>query len=257
MLRTIRRILHINRAAIAMALCLMLVSGCMKKSTYHEKTTYPVFEPTEKYETNITEVEETEAFYTEEADAFYKEDIPKEIRNKMWNVTISESSVMSFSDLSYLTVTYMGYDDEKHEGHLIVDKNLADEVLSIFKELYEIGFPIEKMNLPDEYGGSDELSMEDNNTSAFNDRPVAGTNTLSNHALGRAIDINPLINPYVKYSTDTVLPKSGREHLDRTLNEKGSITKDSECVEIFEKYGWTWGGNWKTLKDYQHFEKKS
>lgn len=249
MLRIIRQIRRISK--LAEVICIILLIGACSNLDAEDiyYTPIPTVEPTEH--TEISTYIPTE----NRTDIFTKEEIPEDVRDQMWNVTINENSAVGFSDLSYLTVTYMGYDDKSHEGHLIVDKTLADEVLNIFKELYNINFPIEKMNLPCEYGGVDELSMEDNNTSAFNNRPIEGTNTVSNHALGRAIDINPLINPYIKYSTDTVLPTIGRVYLDRTSDNKGIITKDSECVKIFEKYGWTWGGNWNSLKDYQHFEK--
>ena len=185
---------------------------------------------------------------------FEKSDIPNEVKDKMYGVTISDSSRVGFDGLSYLTLSYIGYDGENHTGNMIVDKNLADEVVCIFKELYEAKFPIEKIRLACEYGGVDELSMEDNNTSAFNDRPVTGGSGLSYHQLGRAIDINPLVNPYIKGSV--VLPASAQWYTDRTSEAVGIITSDSDCVKIFKKYGWTWGGDWRSLKDYQHFEKR-
>ncbi len=204
----------------------------------------------------VSVVYEDDVAYMEIAAVFVKNDIPESIRKKMQGVTISDKSRMKFEELSYLTVTYMGYDHVPHIGNIIVDKKLADEVLSIFKELYEIEFPIERMELPCNYNGDDELSMQANNTSSFNDRPVTGGMGLSYHQLGRAIDINPLVNPYVKTSANIVLPATAGKYTDRTLDEPGMIKKNSECVEIFKKYGWTWGGDWKSLKDYQHFEKR-
>lgn len=182
--------------------------------------------------------------------------VPDEVRKKMQGVTISENSPVGFDDLSYLTLSYTGYDGKTHAGNMIVSAELADEVISIFKELYNIGFPIEKMRLPCEYDGVDENSMRDNNTSAFNDRPIEGTGGLSYHQLGRAIDINPLVNPYIRFSDGVVLPETAYKYLDRTLGKEGMIAEDSPCVEIFKKYGWDWGGDWKSVKDYQHFEKK-
>ncbi len=185
---------------------------------------------------------------------FEKSEIPEEIREKMMNVTINENSRMNFDTLSYLSLTCIGYDEKEYVGHMIVDAQLADEVICIFKELYEARFPVEKMKPVCEYAGSDDLSMQDNNTSSFNDRPATGGSGLSYHQLGRAIDINPLVNPYVKKSK--VLPASSTAYTDRTLGAKGMITQDGKCVEIFKKYGWSWGGDWKSLKDYQHFEKR-
>ena len=187
---------------------------------------------------------------------FEKEDIPQEIQEEMMGVTISENSVMKFDDLAYLTLTYVGYDGKDHIGNMIVDKKLAGEVISIFKELYEVKFPIEIIEPAYKYNGDDELSMESNNTSAFNDRPVTGGTGLSYHQLGRAIDINPYVNPYVKTSAGIVLPASAQAYTERDIEEKGMIKADGDCVRIFKKYGWTWGGDWSSLKDYQHFEKR-
>ena len=190
----------------------------------------------------------------ENAPVFTKSEIPEKIRQSMQGVTISENSKVTFENLAYLTITHIGYDGKPHTGNMVVNKKLADEVLVIFEELYRIKFPIERMELVYNYGGSDELSMRANNTSSFNDRPVSGGTGLSYHQLGQAIDINPLVNPYVKKSV--VLPETAREYTDRTLDAQGMINLDSECVKIFKKYGWDWGGDWKSLKDYQHFEKR-
>ena len=235
----------------------VLLSGCFYENVNLRKETS--FE--ESVENKTTE----EAYYNEEippiaeesfSPVFEKNDIPEDVQEKMYGVTISDSSRMGFDDLSYLTLTHIGYDGKSHTGNMIVDKKLADEVISIFKELYEAEFPIEKISLACEYSGVDELSMEDNNTSAFNDRPVTGGTGLSYHQLGRAIDINPLVNPYIKFSSGVVLPENSDAYLDREVNAMGMITADGECVRIFKKYGWTWGGDWKSLKDYQHFEKR-
>lgn len=202
-----------------------------------------------------TPPEVKEAVAVEEPPQFTSEEIPENIRQKMQGVTISENSVVTFDDLAYLTISYVDYDGNTQKGNMIVDKEIADEVISIFKELYDIKFPIEKMRLPCEYDGIDEKSMQDNNTSAFNDRPIEGSGGLSYHQLGRAIDLNPLVNPYIRFSDGLVLPTTATEYLDRTTEVQGMINADSPCVEIFKKYGWVWGGDWNSLKDYQHFEK--
>ena len=232
MLKTIFQILII--------ISLFLLSGCSEN-------------PVPEYEK--TEIESAET-YKEAEPVFSKSEIPEEIREKMYGKTISDKSHVSYDDLSYLTLSYYGYDDEIHTGNMIVAKELADEVICIFKELLNEKFPIQKMVLPCEFDGIDEYSMQANNTSAFNDRPIEGTGGLSYHQLGRAIDINPLINPYIRFSDNTVLPTTAEPYLDRTLDVKGMINEGSKCVEIFEKYGWNWGGYWNSLKDYQHFEKK-
>ena len=226
-------------------LLVISLSGCYYKKSSSDKN---IAEEKIYYNEEITASEESFS------PVFEKSDIPGDVKDKMYGVTISDSSRTGFDGLSYLTLTYIGYDGESHIGNMIVDKNLADEVILIFKELYEVKFPIEKIRLACEYGGVDELSMEDNNTSAFNDRPVTGGSGLSYHQLGRAIDINPLVNPYIKGSV--VLPASAKGYTDRENDTAGIITSDGDCVRIFKKYGWTWGGDWRSLKDYQHFEKR-
>jgi len=125
----------------------------------------------------------------------------------MLGKTIHADSIMKIENLSYITLTFYGYDDKLHIGHIIMDKLLADEVIEIFKILLNAKFPIEKIVLPDAYGGNDELSMRDNNTSGFNDRPILNSGgALSYHQLGRAIDINPLYNPYINLRTGFIKP---------------------------------------------------
>lgn len=164
-----------------------------------------------------------------------------------------DPTVISYDELRYLTVLHHGYDGFVHVGELIVNACVADEVLQIFKELYLMGYPIEKMRVMSCYGGSDELSMEDNNSSAFNFRYMTDGGKLSYHAYGLAIDLNPKVNPYVK--EQLVLPVNGKEYINRDQCVLGMIKKDDAVYQLFKRYGWTWGGDWTGLKDYQHFEK--
>ena len=126
-------------------------------------------------------------------------------------------------------------------------------LIEIFEVLYNAKFPIEKMVLIDDYDGDDNLSMADDNTSAFNYRNVPGTSTLSNHSYGVAIDINPLVNPYVR--ENDVMPPEGQDFLDREDVRPGMIIQGDVVYDSFISRGWTWGGDWETVKDYQHFEK--
>lgn len=164
-----------------------------------------------------------------------------------------DSNLINYDDLRYLQVLHVGFDGVIHIGELIVNKLIAEEVLTIFREIYDIGFPIEKMKVISHYDNSDELSMEDNNTSAFNFRQITNGDTLSRHAMGLAIDINPSINPYIK--SNIILPTNAIPYIDRNQDALGLIKKEDSIYEIFKKYGWTWGGDWTSLKDYQHFEK--
>lgn len=181
--------------------------------------------------------------------------VPKKIAQKMKKYSWREGCPVSLDDLSYLKLAHWGLDGKVHIGELIVHRNVALEIFSIFEKIFQEKFPIERMELVDEYKGSDDLSMAANNTSAFNCRSVTGKpGVFSKHSFGRAIDINTRINPYVK--GDLVEPKSGRAFLDRSAPKPGMIFENGAVVKSFTEHGWEWGGNWTSLKDYQHFEKK-
>jgi hypothetical protein len=167
-----------------------------------------------------------------------------------------EGCPVPLTDLSYLEVSYWGFDGKVHLGELVVHQRVAVQLLEIFRELFAARFPIERMRLVDHYQGSDDKSMADNNTSAFNCRPVAGrTDVYSNHSFGLAIDINPLTNPYVT-KKGKVSPPEGAKFKDRSIKAPGLIVADDACHKAFVSRGWTWGGAWKSSKDYQHFEVK-
>ena len=153
------------------------------------------------------------------------------------------------ANLTLITVYYYGFDDKLHQGQLVVHNEVTRDVKEIFEIIQQIHFPIEKVVPICEYKWSDEESMKDNNTSSFNYRFISGSKILSKHASGLAIDINPKQNPYIKNGTTS--PAGSVYELDA----KGTITADSRIVEEFKKRGWTWGGDWKSLKDYQHFQK--
>ncbi len=128
----------------------------------------------------------------------------------------------------------------------------ADALLGVFAQLRAIGFPIERMEPVDAFGGSDDASMAVNNTSAFNCRPVTGGTGWSRHAFGSAIDINPRQNPYVT-SDGQVLPPEGAAHVERSPAQ-GRIIRGEGVVEAFAAIGWRWGGDWSDPVDYQHFD---
>ena len=157
------------------------------------------------------------------------------------------------TELTLLKLSFINMKGETKIGELVVDKNLSEEVVDIFEEIYNCKFPIEKMITIDYYNCNDDKSMEDNNTSAFNYRMVSGSRKLSDHSYGRAIDINPLLNPYIRKRD--IQPKNGKKYVDRTQNEKGMILQEDCVVKAFKSRGWQWGGDWKYSKDYQHFYK--
>ncbi|SOJ53978.1 hypothetical protein MSIMFB_01477 [Mycobacterium simulans] len=157
--------------------------------------------------------------------------------------------------LRRVDVDHIGFDGQTHRGELIVHEDLAPEVIAIFEQLYRLGYPVEKIRTVDHYpDADDELSMEDNNTSAFNCRVVPGTNEWSPHAAGRAIDLNPLINPCL-YASGYFEPHNAAAYLDRSRTDPGLLHSGDPAVNIFTDRGWRWGGSWTTPIDYQHFER--
>ncbi|HSW69141.1 MAG TPA: M15 family metallopeptidase [Gammaproteobacteria bacterium] len=187
--------------------------------------------------------------------------IPSEISKNMIGHTWHAGCPLPLDRMSYLTVTYWGFDHKPHDGHLIVLDLFAGEVLQIFHDLYQIKFPIEKMVLPDKYASQkndwssiDWKSSEDNNTSAFLCREDDQTQgQFSPHSWGIALDINPVYNPS-RVAGNKVEPASGKKYFNRSLNHEGMI--DEKVVAIFAKHGWKWGGYWaKDKTDYQHFQK--
>jgi len=153
--------------------------------------------------------------------------------------------------LRAVDMTHWGFDGRAHIGRLIVAASLAEDVIQIMEEIFDARFPIERMEPVDGYGGDDDLSMAANNTSAFNCRTTTGGSSWSEHSYGRAIDINPLLNPYVR--GETVLPPEGAAYADRSLDEPGMIHSGEAVVDAFAAHGWVWGGTWSSPKDYQHF----
>ncbi len=158
---------------------------------------------------------------------------------------------ISLDELRHISVLYIDFEGETRSGELIVNTLIADCIAEIFRRLYEEEYPIHSIKLVDEYGGDDELSMSDNNTSCFNYRSVPGGDKLSLHSLGLAVDINPLYNPYV--TANRVLPEEGAQYADRSADFPGKIDKDDLCYKLFTEFGFSWGGDWKNTKDYQHF----
>ena len=186
--------------------------------------------------------------------------IIQRIEGKSW----PSDAGISTEDLRYLKVLHYNYNHEIQVGELIVNAKIAEDCKNIFQELFLQEYEIQSMYLIDNYWtgdsvSSDTVSIEQNNTSAFNYRVVPGTKKLSNHAAGFAVDINPLQNPYVKYNNDGEFAKYYKDmeqYTDRTSGKAHMITHEDVCYQTFKKYGFTWGGDWNSSKDYQHFEKR-
>lgn len=187
---------------------------------------------------------------------FAVSEIPDSIFSKMQGKSYKADCTVPRSELRLVNCLIKDKNGATHHGQLIVNKLIAARVVSILKQLYHAGYPIERMQLIDKYNANDELSMRANNSSAFNFRRVSHTNKLSNHSRGLAIDINPLYNPYRKQVRGKLVvePATGRPYLDRNRKFAYKITRGDLCWRLFTQAGFSWGGDWKSVKDYQHFE---
>ena len=182
--------------------------------------------------------------------------VPEDYRAQMIGVSWQPGCPVPIDDLRIIEMNHWGFDGTVHEGgRLMVHEDVADEVVAAFGEVFDARFPIRRMELIEQYGGSDDASMAADNTSAFNCRPITGSpGRFSIHSYGKAIDINTVENPYVRGTT--VLPPAGVEYLDREDVRPGMIVKNDAVVKAFKNRGFDWGGSWHSLKDYQHFEAK-
>lgn len=158
---------------------------------------------------------------------------------------------IKYADLRYIKLLHYDFSGKVKEGELIVHARVAADIMAIFIKLYEAKYPLASVRLVDDFNADDRLSMTANNTSAFNYRVVSGTTSLSRHAYGAAIDLNPVFNPYV-YKGE-VSPANGAPYADRTKEFAGKIDHDDLCYKLFKARGWSWGGDWRYEKDYQHF----
>lgn len=175
--------------------------------------------------------------------------------------TFKENCIVPREDLRYIQALHKDKDGNVHFGEMVVHRLIADDVLEIFEKLYDAGYPIERMVLPDNYMADDEIMMRDNNSSSFNFRFISHTTTVSKHGLGMAVDINTLYNPYHKVvtkedgsQTEVIEPATGKPYLDRTKSFDYKIEKGDLCYMLFTEKGFEWGGDWTDRKDYQHFE---
>ena len=189
---------------------------------------------------------------------FVAEKIDERTFKRMEGRSFKSGCTTPRSDLRYLKVLHRTKDGRIQLGEMVCHKDISADLLDIFKRLYEARYPIERMVLIDNYNADDEASMAANNTSCFNFRRIGGSSKPSKHGLGKAVDINPLYNPYVKKKADgsiVVNPKSGKPYVNRSKAFDYKIVRGDLCHTLFIKHGFRWGGGWRSLKDYQHFEK--
>lgn len=180
------------------------------------------------------------------------ESLPPAVQASMRGVSWRPGCPVPLSHLRLLTLRHWGFDGRVHQGRLVVHEAVSAPLLSVFRRLYEARFPIRRMRPIEAYGGSDFRSIEADNTSAFNCRRAAGSRRWSDHAYGRAIDVNPIENPYVAHGR--VFHAASRPYLDRTRLRPGMAVEGGVLVEAFRAIGFGWGGAWSgPVKDYQHF----
>ena len=192
------------------------------------------------------------------AEGFRIDTISDAVFSRMQGKSYPKGCTIARSDLRYLSVLHYDGQGQVIQGELVCNKQIASDLIKIFKELFKQKYPIERIQLIDDFSADDEQSMQANNTSCFCFRAVAGSTKLSAHARGMAIDINPLHNPCVrrlKDGTVSVQPKTGRKYANRSRRHAYTLTKDDLCYRLFKSHGFTWGGEWRSLKDYQHFER--
>ena len=166
---------------------------------------------------------------------------------------------MPLKDLRYLRMKHINFSGEDQMGEMVVHKEVSVEVTKIFEALYDAGYSINKMRLVSDYKGSDWQSIEADNTSAFNCRKATGSKKFSKHSYGKAIDINPIENPYVfrsgKSSHKASKPYLKRKRTNQSMSQRAMLLSHDKATKIFKKHGWKWGGDWSGVKDYQHFSK--
>lgn len=154
-------------------------------------------------------------------------------------------------DLAWVRLTFWGFDNRRHTGELLVNVDAAEDLVTVFRALYDARFPIEEMRITTKAEQTAAPTGDGNNTGSFDCRPVRGETVFSQHAYGRAVDVNPFQNPYVK--GDLLLPELAGSYTDRSEVRPGMIRPSGPVVRAFDSIGWTWGGTWRSLKDLHHF----
>ena len=192
------------------------------------------------------------------AQVFSVQPIPDSVFQRMQGRSWPEGCIVRRADLRYLRLSHVDADKKEHVGEMVCNKAIANDLLEIFRELYRQKYPIQHIRLIDDYEADDDRAMRDNNTSSFCYRKISGSTKLSKHAMGMAVDINTLYNPYVRTGKDgrrIVEPATAVKYVDRRKSFPYKIVKGDLLYRLFLQHGFKWGGSWRTVKDWQHFEK--
>ena len=189
--------------------------------------------------------------------AFTSSPIDSVLFARMKGKSYKDDCTIPLSELRYLRVLHYDFEGNVRTGEIVCNKSICNDLLEIFEALYNARYPIERITLIDDYDADDERSMTANNTSCFNFRTIAGTQKLSKHSRGMAIDINPLYNPYVvtRSGRTVISPAAGKPYANRSLTFPHKIDRNDLCYRLFIEHGFRWGGAWRSSRDYQHFEK--
>ena len=192
-------------------------------------------------------------------DAFFRSaPVDSSVFSRMYGKSYKEGCPVPVEDLRYLRVLHRDLSGRALVGEMVCNKSIAGDLLEIFRALFDVSYPIERMRLVDDYDADDEASMLDNNSSCFNYRSKSRMSALSKHAYGEAVDINPLYNPYFRVTSSgarIVQPSASSAYLDREASFPYKLERGDLCHRLFLEHGFHWGGSWARSKDYQHFER--
>ena len=249
--------LWLTMKTLAMPLIGAGMLACMSCSSDSGNEEKPVICPGTYWQAGDTiSTDELKAYGT---DAFFAcTEISDSIFASMQGKSFKADCTIPRDSLRYIRCLHTDKHGNSIVGEMVLNKSIAEQVLRIFRQLYDAKYPIERMLLIDRWNADDEMAMRDNNSSSFNFRFISHTQTVSKHGMGLAVDINTLYNPYHKFladGTEIIEPATGAPYLDRTLDFDYKIEKGDLCYQLFTAAGFSWGGDWEDRKDYQHFEK--
>lgn len=192
------------------------------------------------------------------AQVFTSVEVPDSIWSKMQGKSYPRECRIARGELCYLELSYVDFEGQEHVGQMVCNRAIAADVVYIFRRLYDARYPIASIRLVDDFEANDTLSMASNNTSSFCYRKVYGVKVLSKHSRGMAVDVNPLFNPCLFVKSGKVLPRQGKPYAHKRTSRSdipGKIDTSDLCYRLFRERGFRWGGSWRSLKDYHHFEK--